>query len=166
MFLHSKNQLARPDAKRRCVAGRRRGQALLEFALIAPIFVALALGVVQFGLLTQATEIVTNLTRDGARYAAFGPEKTDADIRKFIIGQASQTPLRRGTDNTVNNDLSITIAPAEGSRNRGAQLTVTVTYNLRSRIFLPITGTLLANYPKNASNDPLYRSTSIMRIVN
>lgn len=164
MSLRFKNQTAKTAAK--TAVQRRRGQALLEFALIVPIFLALVLGVVQFGLLTQATEIVTNLTREGARFASLGPGRTDADIKSYIIRQTSETPLRRGSDPTVNDDLSIVITPVLAARTKGAQVTVSVTYNLRSRIFLPITGTLLTSFPKNANGDPLYVSTSIMRIVN
>lgn len=145
---------------------RRRGQALLEFALIVPIFLLLVLGVVQYGLLAQATETVTNLTRDGARFASLGAGQSDTDIKNYIIRQASETPLRRGTGPTINDDFSIAITPARASRVKGAMVSVSVTYNLRSRIFLPITGTLLSSFPKNAGGDPLYISTSFMRIVN
>lgn len=166
MLMTLKNRLATAPIEKRRWNTRRRGQALLEFALIAPIFLVLVLGVVQFGLLTQATEIVTNLTREGARFASLGPDRKDVDIKSYIIRQTSETPLRRGSDPTVNDDLSIAIMPAEAARTKGAQVTVSVTYNLRSRIFLPITGTLLTSFPKNANGDPLYISTSIMRIVN
>ena len=166
MFLPIKNQAMTRRFMSRRFTKRRRGQALLEFALIVPLFVALVLGVVQYGLLAQATEIVTNLTRDGARFASIGATQNDADIKSYIIRQAAETPLRRGTDNTVNDDFTISITPAEGSRSKGGQVTVRVTYNLRSRIFLPITGTLLSGFPRDANNDPLYISTSIMRIVN
>ena len=155
---------------------RRSGQATLEFAFILPLFVALVLGVVQYGLLAQATEIATNLTRDGARFASIGATQTDDDIKKYVLGQANKTPLRRGTDTTdgagnpKNDDISINITPtntpAKNNRTKGGQVTVQITYNLRSRIFLPITGTLLSGFPRDANNDPQYVSTSIMRIVN
>lgn len=165
MLMTLKNRLATAPIKKRRWNARRRGQALLEFALIAPIFLALVLGVVQYGLLAQATEIVTNLTREGTRFASLGAQQKDDDIKNYIIRQAAETPLRRGTDNTKNDDLNIVVTPPTGKRAKGDQVQVQVTYNLRSRIFLPITGTLLANYPKQGS-DPAYISTSIMRIIN
>lgn len=157
--------LRRRFPRRRLFQQRRRGQALLEFALIVPIFLALVLGVVQYGLLAQATEIVTNLTRDGARFASLGPNQKDEDIKKYVISQAAETPLRRGTDNSKNDDFDIVITPTANNRAKGAQITVQVTYNLRSRIFLPITGTLLTGFPK-VGQDPAYISTSVMRVVN
>ena len=177
MFFPSRNQATRPRALGARVWSRRSGQSMLEFAFILPLFVALVLGVVQYGLLAQSTEIVTNLTRDGARFASIGATQTDDDIKKYILGQANQTALRRGTDTTdangdpKNDDISsISITPtntaAKNNRTKGGQVTVQITYNLRSRIFLPITGTLLSGFPRDANNDPQYISTSIMRIVN
>ena len=152
---------------------RRGGQAVVEFAFVLPIFVALVLGVVQYGMLAQATEIVTNLTRDGARFAAIGAEQKDDDIKKFILEQANETVLRRpgetvdGAGNPKNDDFNIDITPvAEKERVKGSSVQVVVTYNLRRRIFLPLSGTLLSGFPTNGGTDPLYVSTSVMRIVN
>lgn len=174
MFFSSHNNQARSFRTRPAHLSKRRGgQAVVEFAFVLPIFVALILGVVQYGMLAQATEIVTNLTRDGARFASIGARQKDDDIKKFVLEQANETVLRRpgetvdGDGNPKNDDFSIVITPEkEEERVKGTSVKVVVTYNLRRRIFLPITGTLLSGFPKNDGEDPLYVSTSIMRIVN
>lgn len=56
----------------RLVSGRRpvrRAVAAVEFALIAPIFFVVVLGIVEFGRMMMVQEILTNAARVGARMA-------------------------------------------------------------------------------------------------
>ena len=46
---------------------RRRGAALVEMALVLPIFVAVTLGIVEFGRAMMVGNLVTNAAREGAR---------------------------------------------------------------------------------------------------
>jgi Flp pilus assembly protein TadG len=56
--------------RRRSHAGARsRGQALVEFALIAPLFFLLLFGIIEAGRFVFYYEILNNATREGARYA-------------------------------------------------------------------------------------------------
>lgn len=50
-----------------------RGQALSEFALIAPIFFFVILGIIQMGLLFAGQNGLTNAAREAARYASTLP---------------------------------------------------------------------------------------------
>lgn len=59
----------RPTHKRR---QRERGQALLEFAFVVPIFLVLVLGVVDFSWALRSWITVTNSAREGARLGAVG----------------------------------------------------------------------------------------------
>jgi TadE-like protein len=47
-----------------------RGQALVEFALIAPLFVSILLGVIVFGIIVFYNQQLTNAAREAARFAA------------------------------------------------------------------------------------------------
>lgn len=49
---------------------RRRGQSLVEFALIFPVFIAILGGIVQFGMVFWAQNTLTQVVRDTGRYAA------------------------------------------------------------------------------------------------
>lgn len=51
------------------VASDERGGVLVEFALLAPAFITLLVGVVQVGLHIQNSNAVRNLASDGARFA-------------------------------------------------------------------------------------------------
>ena len=140
--------------------GRRHGMAMLEFAMVLPIILALLLNMIQFGLLSQATEIVTNLSREGARFATQRASATDADIQSYVLTQAEQTALGRG-------DLSVVITPAQGTgtsaRQVGGQVKVEVAYNLSRRIFLPGTRWMLAGYERGGQ--PIYTAQTTMRIL-
>ena len=47
----------------------RRGQALVEFALLLPFLLLLLLGVIEFGRAWNVKQVLTNASREGARYA-------------------------------------------------------------------------------------------------
>ena len=48
---------------------RRRGSSAVEFAMVAPIFLVLVFGILEFGRLVMVQQIVTNAAREGARAA-------------------------------------------------------------------------------------------------
>ena len=55
-----------------------RGQGLVEFAMIAPLFFLLLLGIVEFGRAIYYVQILNNAAREGARYAiVHGNESTN-----------------------------------------------------------------------------------------
>ena len=54
---------------RRAVSRRERGQAMVEFALVLPIFLLVLLGVFDFGRAIYAYNDVANAAREGARTA-------------------------------------------------------------------------------------------------
>lgn len=57
---------------------RGRGQALVEFAMIAPLFFLLLLSIIEFGRAVYYIQILNNAAREGARYAiVHGNESTD-----------------------------------------------------------------------------------------
>jgi hypothetical protein len=55
--------------RRRPPTERSRGQALVEFALVAPMLFVLILGIVEAGRFIFFQEMLGNATREGARYA-------------------------------------------------------------------------------------------------
>lgn len=61
------------------------GAELIEFALVFPLVLLVALGILDFGLLFQRYEVVTNAAREGARVAVL-PGYLDADVQ-FRVSQ-------------------------------------------------------------------------------
>lgn len=49
-----------------------RGQALVEFALLAPLVMLILIGIVEFGRAWQAKQTLTDAAREGARLAVVG----------------------------------------------------------------------------------------------
>ena len=60
-----------------------RGQALLEFAFVVPIFLVLLLGIVDFSWALRSWITVTNSAREGARLGAVGA--TCDDIQQRVV---------------------------------------------------------------------------------
>lgn len=57
-------------ALRRHLANRSRGQALVEFALVLPIFILVLLGIIVLGIIVFYNQQLTNAAREAARFAA------------------------------------------------------------------------------------------------
>ena len=51
-------------------SGPTNGQAIVEFALVLPILMAILLGIIQFGIIFNNYITLTDATRAGARKAA------------------------------------------------------------------------------------------------
>lgn len=111
---------------------RLRGSTLVEFALVVTLLLVLSLLIVQYGVIMNATVTLSHLSREGARYAAVHPG-TDAAIRSYV--QTATPGLIKYSD------MTITITPTEGSASRvsGNPITVTITYDMRRKLFLPST---------------------------
>lgn len=62
----------------------RQGSALIEFALIGPIFLWLLIGIIEFGLMYFAGVLIESGTRSISRFAITG-EQTDGKTREQAI---------------------------------------------------------------------------------
>ena len=52
--------------------GKKRGQGMLEFALVLPIVLLLIVGIIEFARIFEAWLVITNAARTGVRYATTG----------------------------------------------------------------------------------------------
>jgi Flp pilus assembly protein TadG len=66
--------------------GERRGQAMVEFAFVLPVFIMLTIGVVDFSRAVLAYNTVAFLARDGARYGVAPAHGTSA-INSYVSGR-------------------------------------------------------------------------------
>ena len=67
-----------------CGPARVRSQAgaeLVEFALVLPLLLLVFGGIIDFGLLLQRQQVLTNAAREGARLAVL-PGYAMADVRR------------------------------------------------------------------------------------
>lgn len=123
---------------------RRRGAALIEFAMIATLFFSLLLGLIQFGLYQSTTNTLWNLSREGARFASVS-NPTDNQITDYIKQVAPP--------NINGSKLTIRISP--DTRLSGQPVAVSLTYNMEDKLIFPSVGDLLK---KN------YSTVSTMRV--
>jgi Flp pilus assembly protein TadG len=134
----------------------RRGQALVEFALAAPIFLFLMFAIIDFGRYVYYVQILNNAAREGARYAivhgangipssgppASGTTSSDpsganvkAVVRNYLTGVI-------GSGSTTTTDVQVcwlnrpagTLPRCAGNNGREYSVEVTVDYQFRSVI--------------------------------
>jgi hypothetical protein len=48
---------------------KRRGAAAVEFAVVAPVFLLLVFGMIEYGRMVMVQQVITNASREGARVA-------------------------------------------------------------------------------------------------
>ncbi|BAF59628.1 flp pilus assembly protein TadG [Pelotomaculum thermopropionicum SI] len=93
----------------------KRGQALVELALVLPLLLLLLMGIMESGRIFHSYLLITNASREGARAGVTGAG--DAEIQEKVKDAAEPIHL---------SDSQITITPAQSYRTRGAPLTVQV----------------------------------------
>ena len=103
------------------------GAELVEFALVLPVMLLVFGGIVDFGLLLQRQQVVTNAAREGARLGVLpGYTTTDVQARvtAFVREGLNNDSLTPTTAMTV-----VTLTPASGPAFQAAQVTVTLSSN-------------------------------------
>ena len=64
---------------------RARGQSLVEFALVAPVAIAVLAGIIQFGVVFWGQNTLTQVVRDTGRWAA---TQDNCDTPALVVTQA------------------------------------------------------------------------------
>jgi Flp pilus assembly protein TadG len=139
---------------------RRRGQALVEFVLVAPIFFLLLFAIIDFGRYVYYVQILNNAAREGTRYAivhgdrgipssgpppigstSFDPSGNNvrAVVRNYAIGVIGSVPADfvvavRWCATTACPDVPAGTPDGDGTNVRENTVTVNVTYRFKSLI--------------------------------
>lgn len=108
------------------------GQALVEMAIVLPLFFLLLFGVVEMGRIGYSYITVSNAARAGGRTATIGG--TDVDITNSINNAAvSLDPA----------SLTITINPVQALRQSGQEVAVQVRYPVQ--LTIPLISSVMPN---------------------
>ncbi len=128
----------------RSARARSRGQALAEFALVAPIFFLILFSIIDFGRYVYYVQILNNAAREGARYAiVHGSLGIPASGSPFAPGTTNSDPsganvkavVRRHAVGVIGNDAVLRISADWNAHNgRGQKVRVTVQYDFDSII--------------------------------
>ncbi len=100
-----------------------KGQAMVEMALLLPLLVLLAIGMVDLGRAFYYKEAITNVAREGARYGASDPHATESQIEAAALQE---------NDGLIS---GITVVPNDG--NMGDD-TVSVTASYKFTLITPL----------------------------
>lgn len=130
----------------RSLGGRQRGrgQALVEFALVAPVFFLVLFAIVEAGRFMFYYETLNNATREGARYAIVnGANSLGCPTGPPAPGSSSCDPTGEDVKERVRNaafgvlGAGVTVTPTwhdPANNGRGSTITVTATYTYSSLI--------------------------------
>ena len=106
----------------------RRGAALVEFALVAPIFLLLVVGSIEFGRAIMVQEALTNASREGVRTGIEDGSLT-TDVTTAVNNYL--------TDMSISG-ASTSVTPADpGTTAGGTEVTVTVSISYSSISWVP-----------------------------
>lgn len=100
------------------IKNNKKGQALVETALVLPIILLILLGIIEFGLIFNSYLVVGNASREGARTAAVGA--TDTEIRTLVGNVATTLNAAK---------MTVSISPSQSVRKKGDEVSVTVVYD-------------------------------------
>ena len=87
----------------------QKGGAVIEFAIVLPLLVLLAVGICEFGLLVYNKHVITNASREGARAGIvqrtdsngnplFADAQVEAIIEGIVLNYCSQRLITFGTN--------------------------------------------------------------------
>lgn len=114
------------------------GQSLVEFALVLVLLLVIAAGVLDLGRVFHSTIVITNASREGARYLTRHPEDNSAGYtgtRNAAINEADGALI---TLTSANVSITCTDAVSPDGCDSGTDVVVTVDYQ-----FAPIIGWIL-----------------------
>ncbi len=101
------------------------GTALIEFAIVLPLLITILFGTIEFGLLMFNKQVLTNASREGARYGIVSttPRHSETEITTQVNKYCADHLVTFGADKDVDTDATFS------SQTFQEDLTVTVTYN-------------------------------------
>jgi Flp pilus assembly protein TadG len=108
----------------------RRGAAVVEFAILAPVLILLIFGMVEYGRMVMVQQLLTNASREGARVGILDGSSDD-DVKNAVIDKVGgAVPLDA-------NDIVCNPSPVS-SAGAGETVTVTVSIPFAEVSWLPI----------------------------
>lgn len=106
----------------------RRGAAVVEFAVVAPVFFLLVFGMIEYGRMVMVQQVLTNASREGARVGVLD-SSTTSDVT-MVVNRYLESGGVRGAD--------ITVTPnPPNSAGYGAPVTVAVSVGFDQVSWLP-----------------------------
>lgn len=130
----------------------RKGAALVELAIVLPLLLVLIFGIIEFGLLLYNRQIITNASREAARFGIVQdiPRKTGAEITAVVDAYCANHLITFGSPAPPT-----TVVDNSAGTNFGDDLRVTVTY--------PYDFLVLPNFITTLSSIQTIRADTVMK---
>ena len=159
--------------------GAHQGQALVEFALVLPVFLLVVFSVIQFGFLLGGQDAMSNAVREATRYASTLPVANTTDAGSCSCGTGQQaynqllTSLRAKVPGFVPGNLVACGAAAPASSvsycirsNPDATYSIYVTVSVvyRQPLFVPLVGPIVDRIDGTADNALRTSASEQMRV--
>lgn len=100
------------------------GAELVEFALVLPMLLLIFGGIIDFGLIMQRQQVVTNAAREGARLAVL-PGYSTGDVQARVT-QFVREGLADDTATPVTTLTQVTLTPGAGPPFQAARVVVSL----------------------------------------
>lgn len=108
---------------------RRRGAAMVEFAVVAPVFLILITGIIELGRAIVVQQLLTNASREGARIGGYDTTMSTSTVTTAVNSYLSNVRISGATTTISPNPLS--------SAKDGDSVSVTVSIPFSSVSYLP-----------------------------
>ncbi len=126
----------------------RQGAAVVEFAIVAPVFITLVLGMIEVGRGVMVQQVLTNASREGARFGVLDGA-TGADVTTKVKDYITRANINSAA-------ATVTVNPSDpSSAPYGGQVQVTVSIPYASVSWVPV--------PRFLASQPLSASSSMRR---
>ncbi|MDY6290804.1 MAG: TadE/TadG family type IV pilus assembly protein [Succiniclasticum sp.] len=112
---------------------KQKGQSLVEFALVLPLFLFLVFAIIYAGMLFHDYTTLTGIARSAAREAAIVERTNYSDIETFYAQQS------RNTLTTLYTTESITVANETTNGSAGVRVRIHLTRDITSYILNVVT---------------------------
>jgi len=118
------------DKVSRSYRRKRLGAAVVEFAVVAPVFFLLVFGMLEFGRMVMVQQVLTNASREGAR-AAVLDGATASSVTNQVTSYLANSSIS-------GSNLTVTVDPSPpNSAAAGEAVTVTISIPFRQVSWLP-----------------------------
>jgi len=112
---------------RKC-RSNRRGAAVVEFAVVAPVFITLVFGMIEYGRMVMVQQMLTNAAREGARMGVLDGATTAA-VQSAVTSYLASATVSGAT---------VTVSPnPPSSAGYGEPVSVTVTVPFSQVSWIP-----------------------------
>ena len=105
----------------------RKGVAAVEFAIVAPVFILLVVGIIELSRAMMVQQVLTNASRVGARSATL-INSTEQQVVDTVSGYAENLSIPGTT---------VTVSPSPAAAAAGDAMTVTVSVPFSEVTWMP-----------------------------